>query len=153
MAMRCVPGSVLVAACLLAAAACSAAEPPAPMQPVVDPVPAASEATDAPAAAPAPVPVATHARRAISAVVAVDSPRRARWAPMKVEYLLANTHHPPLVFDSVQEKVKFDDARMSGLDGMAASVVYEWAQFSAHLALCPVYLATRPPWRRDRAEP
>jgi hypothetical protein len=114
---------------------------PTPMQPVAAPAPAATP------------PTTPEADRPVSAAAAADSPRRTRWAPMTVEYLMANTRHPPLVFDSPQEKLKHDDARARGPVGTLVAAVFEIAHFPAHLALCPYYLATKPVWCRERAEP
>ena len=122
---------------------------PAPMQPMAAPTPAAP----APTAAATPAPTAPEADRAVSAAAAAGSPRRTRWAPMTVEYLMANIHQPPLVFDSPQEKLKHDDARTRGLAGTFASVSYEIVHFPDQLVLCPVYLVTKPVWCRERAEP
>ncbi|MBN2582807.1 MAG: hypothetical protein JXL80_07030 [Planctomycetes bacterium] len=151
----------LLAVVLLAlvAPAWAADDQPEPMQPVVENKPIADEkpadtATKPPAERPAEPAAAEQAKEtAPSRPVAVESPRRTRWQPMKVEYLMANTHHPPLAFDSVQEKLKYDDAKMRSPGGKLVAAAYEVAQFPAQLALCPVYLVTKPVWRRDRAEP
>ncbi|NIA21994.1 MAG: hypothetical protein GWP05_08545 [Anaerolineaceae bacterium] len=99
------------------------------------------------------VPAAALAQDDAKVAAGPTVPRKDRWGPMKVEYLMANTRHPPLVFDSEQEKLRHDDARLRNLPGVLASGMYEVLRFPASLALCPVYLASRPVWLRERAEP
>jgi len=99
------------------------------------------------------IPPAALARDDARAAAAPVVPRKARWGPMKAEYLMANVTHPPLVFDSEQEKLRHEDARLRNLPGVLASGMYEVLRFPAELALCPVYLVTKPVWARERAEP
>jgi len=99
------------------------------------------------------IPAAALAEDDAKAAVGTEVPRKARWAPMKAEYLMANVTHPPLVFDSEQEKLRHDDARLRNLPGVLASGMYEVLRFPAELTLCPFYLVTKPVWVRQRSEP
>lgn len=114
---------------------------------------AATEATEPAKTPQEPQKKEGSAKEEVQVAEAPDVPRKARWAPMKAEYLMANVTHPPLVFDSEQEKLKHEDARLRNLPGVLASGMYEVVRFPAELTLCPFYLATKPVWARERAEP
>ena len=160
-----------------AAAEKAAATPAVPVTPAANPVetPAATVAPAAPVETPAeavtpaaPVaPAAPETEKAgwvavpgsdqptpsYATVKEQTVPRAERWGATEASYLLANTRHPALYYDSVQEKVKHDDAKMRGLVGTAVSAFYELVQFPVQLGLTPVLMAVKPPWTMERGEP
>jgi hypothetical protein len=116
---------------------------------------AASPARAQDAAAPGDKPAAEGAAVAdapkTSAAPAL--PRRARWQRMEVAYLAANVRHPALYGDSMQEKVKHDDAAHNNVHGWAFAMAWEYVQWPAQVLLTPVAVALKPPWTMESKAP
>ena len=110
----------------------------------------------APAPAEAPAEVAPKLEAAVpadtGAAKVAELPRRLRWQAMEVRYRRADVRHPALYYDSVQEKMKHDDARADNVLGAAAACLFEIVQFPVQLAMTPALMVVKPPWTIESAE-
>lgn len=113
----------------------------------------AQEAQPAPAT-PAATKEVAPAPSAESATTATPTlPRQARWARVDITYRSADVRHPALYGDSVQEKLRHDDAAHRGPLGLALAWAYECVQFPAQLIATPLLVAIKPPWTMETGRP
>jgi hypothetical protein len=113
----------------------------------------AQEAKPGPAAPAATKQVAPAPSPATAPTAAPTLPRQARWARVDITYRPADVRHPALYCDSVQEKLRHEDAAHRGPLGLAFAWAYECIQFPAQLIATPVLVVIKPPWTLETGRP